>query len=370
LINNMRGLATDPPGLGSPLLLLVISAMATLVLHLMSESIHPGLVVLPCVALNSSYYLVRYFQRRGIIQRDAVAGGDAWPVAQLFPGKAEHTYYPSAAFLGLAYSVLFSDNILPSKNISDMRWPEDGVSIALVVAYFLGLAANAVVLIQARHVCKVEDNVTCATGHEMRCERCTVEQAALDKPQDPPPTYPRVLDALSKSLTVSAIQCGTLLAVTPSSPGVLWALVAAAGLTIAHRLVFILCAMRPVDWPMTRVFPSKSRYMAFHIGNVVIFCLSIFAAMFAVRDERLAWTAGALARMVLVAQLVPIASNAYVFIQSMEAARAEARAACLREGHRWKCMRWCSVAQDAEMGAAGEKTVTETFTEVRFLCFI
>lgn len=87
----MSGLTTRLPHLGFPLLLSTVMSTTVVILHFTTQPISPGSFIPALVAVNSAYYLVRYFKRLADINRDALAGGDAWPATPLFPAETEHS---------------------------------------------------------------------------------------------------------------------------------------------------------------------------------------------------------------------------------------------------------------------------------------
>lgn len=372
----MRGLTIMPPRLGFPLLLSTILSIATVDFHFLAKpSSIPMLPFIPAyIAANSGYFLVRYLQRCVALKRAGLAGGDTWPTVPLFPGKIERVCYPVFAFAGFWAPIMYNGSILPKKSVTNMQWPEDGMNLALVTAYYLGLAVSLIVSIQLRRVRKAEDKVLCEVAHEMHCRRCSVAQAALGEPQDLLFTniHHRVADTLAMSMILSLTLCCTIFMLAPAKPDILWALIAAAAVTAGHRLFFLVRAKfaGPVDWPSARLFRSTATRMSFHLGNFLAVELPLFLAIYVLSDDRLAWSTGALARVVLIAELLALAINFVALIFGLMMSRAETRAICMREGHRWKCARYCSFVQDLETSAAdrsdeGEKGVIDDFNAVR-----
>lgn len=383
----MRSSPTGPRGLVLSLLLSAVAYTAIVILRFTSEPIF-GTLLSTCFAANSAYYLARYVQRRIVLKRDILAGGDAWPTAPLFPGKDEGQFVMSAGFVlwcavmfsgsllpsksfGLHITFTFNGSIVPDKTVAEIQPLENIASRALVAAYILALAVNIVVFIQARRIRKAEDNIICAVAHRMRCERCTGKQAELDQPQGPlfSDLHLRTIGTLRMSMVLSLVLCAALLALAPAEIDMLWILFAAAALTAVHRLFFLIHTKlaRPVNWPSTRLFPGKFTRKVFNVGNIIAFQLSVIIVLYMFSDPRLAWSAGAAARSVLIAQLMVLAANFVTLVYNILLEGAEAQVVCKHEGHQWKCMRSCSVSQDAEASATGtdQKALVEEIKEVR-----
>jgi hypothetical protein len=171
-LTSVRGLTSTPPRLGVPLLLSTALWTTVIILHFFVVGApaysYASMIWQAFVATGSAYYLLRYFQRHAAINCAVLAGGDAWPVVPLFPGRVKHSFAEATGY-GLFYMSISHSYIILKKRILSMWWPEGSASIVLVGAYILGLVASAVVYMQAQYVRKAEGNVLCAEAHEMQC---------------------------------------------------------------------------------------------------------------------------------------------------------------------------------------------------------
>jgi hypothetical protein len=350
----MRGLSTRPPRLALPLLLSAVLSTATVALHLISEPNSSSPPILPAFfATYSVYYLIRYLQRCVVIKHESLAGGDAWPVTQLFPGKHEHVAHPLVALLAIVEPLAFAQDLLPQKSVAEMRWPADGPAMALMVVYVLGLVANGVVLLQACRVILLEDNVRCAEAHDNYCTKCQVKERELAT-QATLPTHPAVhpnyilgpIVILTNTL-LHAMQIN-LKSYDPRIRAVLSVLPALALLHSSYFFLRIRRAAREkaAAWPSTPIVRGRRWQRVLYLMGHNIF-LGVYATGigFALANE------DARHALALMACLVGLAGLHYVaFITGLNMDRTEMRARCAHEGHAWKCMRWCSLQQDQEAG--------------------
>lgn len=286
----------------------------------------------------------------------------------------------SSGLYGLTISFTSYKQILPKKCITSLRWPEDSVSIALTGAYLLGLAAGAVVLLQARRVTEPEDQVMCAVAHKMRCKRCHFDETPVNQRRAPLPTHLHLqaLDTLPASIILSLALCSPLRVLSPTAIGVIRMLMAGGALTVAHRLFFLAHtkyrSARRLNWPTSILFSGRVIRKIFRVGNVAACVISLYTVVHLFADERLAWHTSLAARAAITIALMAVAANVVVLVRSIQMAAVKAQAVCMREGHRWKCVRWCSTAEDTEAIAVQEvsavgKFANEPIKEVCLFCF-
>jgi hypothetical protein len=345
----MRGLSTEPPRLALPLLLLAILSTVTTVLHVVIEPTFESLPFIPATtAVYSGYYLVRYLRRRAEVKREMLAGGDAWPVAQLFPGPSEHPLYPRLALISLIYNIL-SLHDMP-KDVVNMRRPTDISTIALIASYVMGLVANGVVLIQARHVVRAEDNVRCAEAHAMQCSRCSALPGQLITLPTQPALHPT--HVLIPAIALTAALLYTMQApLTTYGPRVFTAWAALPAFALLYQIYLLLriqttARRQAATGPAVPIVPGKMMvYLAGHIVLCEFYLVGVMVVFKLAYGEVREAPMPALCLGALV--LVHFAGAA----AGLQMAKLQVRARCEREGHAWKCTRWCSVPQDQQAGA-------------------
>jgi hypothetical protein len=355
----MRGLSTGPPRLALPLLLLAILSSVTAVLRVVVEPTFESLDSLPFIpamtAVYSGYYLVRYLRRRAEIKCEILAGGDAWPVAQLFPGPREHPVHPQLALLSLICNI-FSFQDMP-KTVVNMRWPTDIFTIALIASYVIGLVANGVVLIQARHVVRAEDNVRCAEAHAMQCSRCSALPGQVITLPTRPALHPT--HVLIPTIALTAALLYTMQApLNAYGPRVFTACAALPAFALLYHIYLLLriqtaARRQAATWPAVPIIPGKMMvYLAGHIVLCEFYLVGAMVVLKLAYGEVREAPMPALCLGALV--LVHFAGAA----AGLQMAQVQVRARCEREGHAWKCTRWCSVPQNQE--ASGQAALTDS----------
>jgi hypothetical protein len=340
----MRGLSTEPPRLALPLLLLAIFSTATVVLHVVVQpTFESPPFTTAMTAVYSGYYFVRYLRRRAEVEREMLAGGDAWPVARLFPGPSEHPVHPQLALLSLICNI-FSLQDMP-KTVVNMRWPTDIFTIALIASYVIGLVANGVVLIQARHVVRAEDNVRCAEAHAMQCSRCSALPGQVITLPTRPALHPT--HVLIPTIALTAALLYTMQApLTAYGPRVFTAWAALPAFALLYQIYLLLriqttARRQAATWPAVPIVPEKMMvYLAGHIVLCEFYLVGAMVVFKSAYEEVREAPMPALCLGVLV--LVHFAGAA----AGLQMAQVQVRAWCKREGHAWKCTRWCSVPQD------------------------
>jgi hypothetical protein len=362
----MRGLSTGPPRLALPLLLLAILSTVTAVLHVVVEPTFESLDSLPFIpamtAVYSGDYLVRYLRRRAEVKREMLAGGDAWPVAQLFPGPREHPLHPQLALLSLLYNILsFQD--MP-KDVVNMRWLTNISTIALIASYVMGLVANGVVLIQARHVVRAEDNVRCAEAHAMQCSRCSALPGQLvTLPTQPTlhPTQPALhpTHVLIPTIALTAALLYTMQApLNAYGPRVFTAWAALPAFALLYHIYLLLriqtaARRQAAAWPAVSIVPVK--VMVYLAGHIVLCWIYLVGAIVVLKLA---------AGEVREAPMPVLCLGALVLVHfagaaaGLQMAKVQVRARCEREGHAWKCTRWCSVPQ--VQAASGQAALADS----------
>jgi hypothetical protein len=242
----------------------------------------------------------------------------------------------------------------------NLRSPEDTLSIALAAAYGLGLLARVIVLFQARRTSRAEDSVKCAEAHAMRCDKCLVEQGELDQP-DQPLRHTRTLGLIVVLTAVLLYKMHAPL--STCGPRVFTVLAALPILALLHSTYFLFRIQSAARRQAANVFATSSvpgkqwERRAFVIGHFVFFVIYSFSVLFVITAER--------ALMTPIPLLCMLGLAAVHYVVGFGEESAEARAQCERDGHRWKCTRWCIIAQtqdtEASTGKASEKTTSTSY---------